>query len=140
MSAGGFVPKTNPRLRSVQILLNDVAKSSVVLDREVEKEKRDEPLNPRIRCPLCGWSPRKEDLWSCTCGNEWNTFDTGGRKKCLRLSPLVQAGWADGHQSLISLCIPLRMPRCSLWRFILSPKISKKRMPMPEGRRTRSSS
>jgi mannose-6-phosphate isomerase-like protein (cupin superfamily) len=31
-----------------------------------------------IRCPLCGWSPRKEDKWFCTCGNEWNTFDTGG--------------------------------------------------------------
>jgi hypothetical protein len=28
--------------------------------------------------PLCGWTPRKEDRWSCTCGNEWNTFDTGG--------------------------------------------------------------
>jgi hypothetical protein len=24
------------------------------------------------------WSPRKEDEWFCTCGNEWNTFDTGG--------------------------------------------------------------
>jgi hypothetical protein len=29
-------------------------------------------------CPLCGWSPRKEDNWFCTCGFEWNTFDTGG--------------------------------------------------------------
>jgi hypothetical protein len=33
---------------------------------------------PRIRCPLCGWSPRKEDKWFCTCGHDWNTFDTGG--------------------------------------------------------------
>lgn len=33
---------------------------------------------PRIRCPLCGWSPRADDLWSCTCGHSWNTFDTGG--------------------------------------------------------------
>jgi hypothetical protein len=24
------------------------------------------------------WSPRKEDKWFCECGNEWNTFDTGG--------------------------------------------------------------
>jgi hypothetical protein len=32
----------------------------------------------RIRCPLCSWSPRKEDKWFCNCGNEWNTFDTGG--------------------------------------------------------------
>jgi len=29
-------------------------------------------------CPLCGWSPNKQDLWSCTCGHAWNTFDTGG--------------------------------------------------------------
>jgi hypothetical protein len=37
---------------------------------------RSEP--PRIRCPLCGWSPRKEDHWFCECGHSWNTFDTGG--------------------------------------------------------------
>ena len=35
-------------------------------------------FHPRIRCPLCGWSPRKEDRWFCDCGHEWNTFDTGG--------------------------------------------------------------
>ncbi|HTS65134.1 MAG TPA: hypothetical protein VMH28_24090 [Candidatus Acidoferrales bacterium] len=33
---------------------------------------------PRIRCPKCGWSPRAEDRWGCTCGHAWNTFDTGG--------------------------------------------------------------
>ena len=33
---------------------------------------------PRIRCPLCGWEPSDADLWSCTCGHSWNTFDTGG--------------------------------------------------------------
>jgi hypothetical protein len=35
---------------------------STVLDRELEEEKKltsSEP--PRIRFPLCGWSPRKED-------------------------------------------------------------------------------
>ena len=50
--------------------------SSVVLDRELDEAKS--PSGPRIRCPLCGWSPRKEDLWTCSCGHEWNTFDTGG--------------------------------------------------------------
>lgn len=50
-----------------------------VSDREVEEEKNpgaSEP--PRIRCPLCGWSPRQQDRWICGCGHLWNTFDTGG--------------------------------------------------------------
>src|SRR6202021_1918160 len=51
---------------------------SVVIDREPEQEKSLDPFGPRIRCPLCGWSPRNDDRWSCSCGNEWNTFDTGG--------------------------------------------------------------
>ena len=33
----------------------------------------------RIRCPLCGWTPRSEDRWMCTCLHAWNTFDTRGR-------------------------------------------------------------
>lgn len=33
---------------------------------------------PHIRCPKCRWRPRKQDLWSCTCGCSWNTFDTRG--------------------------------------------------------------
>ena len=56
-------------------LLDD---QSVVLEREPEKEKSLYPSGPRIRCPLCGWSPRENDYWSCSCGHEWNTFDTGG--------------------------------------------------------------
>jgi hypothetical protein len=48
---------------------------------QTDQEKSQAPSRSRIRCPLCGWSPRKEDKWFCTCGtcgNEWNTFDTGG--------------------------------------------------------------
>jgi len=32
-----------------------------VLDRELDRDR--ESYGPRIRCPLCGWSPRKEDEW-----------------------------------------------------------------------------
>jgi hypothetical protein len=53
-----------------------------VLDPEVETEvgheKQIDSSGPRIRCPLCGWVPGKDDRWSCTCGHYWNTFDTGG--------------------------------------------------------------
>ena len=61
----------------MRALSDDAAKSSVVLDRELDQEKGLDPSGPRIRCPLCGWSPRKDDSWSCICGHEWNTFDTG---------------------------------------------------------------
>lgn len=33
---------------------------------------------PRIRCPLCNWSPTNKDTWACECGNMFNTFETGG--------------------------------------------------------------
>ncbi len=52
--------------------------SSAVLDREPDQEKSLDPSGPRIRCPLCGSSPSKEDRWACDCGHLWNTFDTGG--------------------------------------------------------------
>ena len=38
-------------------------------DRDLAQDKSLDPLGPRICCPLCGWSPRKEDKWFCTCGN-----------------------------------------------------------------------
>ena len=49
---------------------------------------------PPIRCPLCGWWPCKEDLWSCSCGHQWNTFDTGGFR-CFR--NVLSTGRAWGH-------------------------------------------
>jgi len=52
--------------------------TSAVLDRELDEEKGTGPSGPRIRCPRCGWSPCQGDRWSCSCGHEWNTFDTGG--------------------------------------------------------------
>lgn len=30
----------------------------------------------KIWCPKCQWQPLPTSLWSCTCGNTWNTFDT----------------------------------------------------------------
>jgi uncharacterized protein YciI len=64
---------------------------STAVDHELEEHKSHEPSGPRIRCPLCGWSPRKEDLWSCTCGHSWNTFDTGG------VCPACLQRWTETH-------------------------------------------
>jgi hypothetical protein len=98
-------------------VVTDTTKS-VVLDRELEEEKPGESEPPRIRCPLCGWSPRKEDKWFCTCGNEWNTFDTGGVcPDCLQQLILLEL-------SLETNCIApffqkrYARPRCSAtgWR------------------------
>jgi len=53
-----------------------------LLDPELGEVVRDDEgrdrSGPRIRCPLCNWSPGRHDQWSCTCGHSWNTFDTGG--------------------------------------------------------------
>jgi hypothetical protein len=43
-------------------------------DMEVGSGEPPGPSGPRIRCPLCDWSPAKNDLWACTCGHRWNTF------------------------------------------------------------------
>jgi hypothetical protein len=59
----------------------DLSVSSLVvpeIDTEVQEDNGIGPSGPRIRCPRCGWSPGKGDLWSCTCSHAWNTFDTGG--------------------------------------------------------------
>ena len=49
------------------------------------------PTGPRIRCPKCRWEPREGDLWACTCGHSWNTFDTGGVcPGCLRQWTVTQ--------------------------------------------------
>jgi len=52
--------------------------ASTVLDPETSESIADGTGGPFIRCPKCGWTPRPEDRWRCSCGHSWNTFDTGG--------------------------------------------------------------
>jgi len=49
------------------------AKSSVVLDRELDQKKSLDPSGPRIRCPLCGWSPRKDDRCPAPAAMDFDT-------------------------------------------------------------------
>ncbi len=57
-------PKLSLNTGNICSMLDDTTESSVVLDRELEQER--DPSDPRIRCPLCGWSPRTEDRWFVT--------------------------------------------------------------------------
>lgn len=44
---------------------------TIAPDRELAEDKKPGASEAaRIRCPLCGWSPRKEEKWFCACGNE----------------------------------------------------------------------
>ncbi len=103
---GGGTVTSALRLAGASTLLNDDPKSSVVLDREVEKEKSREPSGPRIRCPFCGWSPRKEDKWFCECGHSWNTFDTGG---------VCPAASTSGLKPSASRAVDGRRIRCGMF-------------------------
>src|SRR5215472_7365690 len=80
-------------------VVTDTTKS-VVLDREVEEEKPGESETPRIRCPLCGWSPRKEDRWFCECGHGWNTFCISGLRR-------------SASRAAVGRCIRTGMPSSS---------------------------
>lgn len=55
---------------------------------------------PRIRCPQCGYVPRKDDRWMCRegCRHVWNTFDTRG------VCPACKFAWQE------TAC-----PRCGQW-------------------------
>jgi hypothetical protein len=98
-----------------------------VLDRELEEENKlgtSEP--PRVRCPLCGWSPRKDDKWGCTCGNKWNTFDTlqvGTKIHALCVTEYLQAPDANRCWKIICGvhdCGPGLHTSCGMLRFPLS--------------------
>jgi len=85
--------------------VGDVLLLSTVLDRELNEEKSYDSSVPRIRCPLCGWSPRRDDRWFCTCRHEWNTFDTGAsaHRACISGLKLSASHATDGHRISIGM-------------------------------------
>jgi hypothetical protein len=74
LKAPTFGP-TSPRGRSPSARIFGMA---TVLDPETTESIEPGTGGPFIRCPKCGWTPRAEDRWRCSCGHTWNTFDTGG--------------------------------------------------------------
>jgi hypothetical protein len=69
-----------------------------LLFKETEKQRGSSTRGRKIRCPRCGFEPRKHDRWHCVCGHSWNTFDTRG------VCPGCDATWKE------TAC-----PRCHLW-------------------------
>ena len=45
----------------------------------------------KIACPKCQWQPDGRSYWKCTCGHQWNTFETKG--KC----PECEVQWQDTY-------------------------------------------
>src|SRR5260370_32570294 len=64
--------------RRVNAMPTDFPGTSTVSDPGLDQDKDLDTSGPRIRCPLCGWSPRQEDHRLCSCGHEGNTFEKGG--------------------------------------------------------------
>lgn len=64
---------------SAPLLLLRRAGGPAVVRPDVVPENEDLTGGGRIRCPRCGWQPRRHDRWSCVCGHVWNTFETRGR-------------------------------------------------------------
>lgn len=81
--------------------------------------KQEKMSDDKILCPSCEWEPQLHSMWYCTCGHNWNTFDTAGRcpqctmqwketqcHRCHTFSPHLD--WYQGlaqdlEQELISL-------------------------------------
>src|SRR5260370_7704583 len=104
--------------RRVNAVPTDFPGTSTVLDPGLDQEKDLDTSGPRIRCPLCGWSPRKEDHWHCSCGHEWNTFDTGGvcpagLHQWTSTQCLSCPGWSFLSDSFTPHLIPLPLPHAS---------------------------
>ena len=56
----------------------------------------------RIACPKCDWEPHAAARWTCVCGHDWHTFETGGEcpncgKRWRDTQCLACARWSKHH-------------------------------------------
>jgi len=50
-----------------------------------------------IACPKCDWRPSPETLWTCTCGHQWNSFETHGIcPACSKVWTVTQCSGPEG--------------------------------------------
>jgi hypothetical protein len=72
--------KTGPVRAESSLTPQKKGQSIALLDHDfgLDHENEANSSGDGIRCPLCGWSPRKNSRWMCDCKHVWNTFDTGG--------------------------------------------------------------
>jgi hypothetical protein len=50
-----------------------------------------------IACPKCDWRPDHFAQWSCSCGRQWNTFETRGVcPRCSKQWKMAQCSTQDG--------------------------------------------
>ena len=67
-------------------------------DPDIRDTPDDDTGGARIRCPRCAWQPGRHQKWTCACGHDWNTFETGG------VCPACQRQWLE-----------TQCPRCDAW-------------------------
>ena len=48
------------------------------VQRTTDNQQQQTMAEVKIACPKCNWEPTPSDMWRCTCGHVWHTFDTGG--------------------------------------------------------------
>jgi hypothetical protein len=89
------VPSGAPRCPNCSAkLVGDIRELADHFAAEDEYRRATQPARPKttttdvestgtggvnVSCPLCGWQPSSDDLWTCDCGHAWHTFDSAGR-------------------------------------------------------------
>ncbi|MEP7284453.1 MAG: hypothetical protein ABI947_01635 [Chloroflexota bacterium] len=56
-----------------------------------------------IACPKCDWRPDDSSKWECSCGCQWNTFETHG------ICPKCGQVW------MMTQCLSEAYGGCGLW-------------------------
>jgi hypothetical protein len=86
--------------------MSPVADNPVVVpDRDLQKEKTHDPSEPRIRCPLCGWSAQRGQMvLHCAMSGTPSTRETSARLACISGLKRGASHAVDGRRIRIGMC------------------------------------